>query len=87
MFPDKLPYGPPPNELLTMRSIRRQELHRRTKAHIGLVRQNLDEMKRQIDALLEQGWIRPSSSPYGAPILFIPKKGWKMENVHRTTGL
>ena len=37
-------------------------------------------MRRQIDALLEQGWIRPSSSPYGAPILFIPKKDgkWRM---------
>ncbi len=37
-------------------------------------------MKRQIDVLLEQGWIRPSSSPYGAPILFIPKKDgkWRM---------
>ena len=30
--------------------------------------------------LLEQGWIRPSSSPYDAPILFIPKKDgkWRM---------
>ena len=40
----------------------------------------LDKLKRQIDVLLEQGWIRPSSSPYGAPILFIPKKDgkWRM---------
>ena len=37
----------------------------------------LDELKRQIDTLLEQGWIRPSSSPYGAPVLFIPKKDGK----------
>ena len=28
----------------------------------------------QIKALLEKGHIEPSSSPYGAPILFIQKK-------------
>ena len=26
---------------------------------------------RQLDEYLEKGWIRPSSSPYGAPIVFI----------------
>ena len=40
----------------------------------------MDQLKRQIETLLEQGWIRPSSSPYGSPILFIPKKDgkWRM---------
>ena len=28
----------------------------------------------QLDEYLEKGWIRPSSSPYGAPIVFIRKK-------------
>ena len=30
--------------------------------------------------LLAQGFIRPSASPYGAPILFVPKKDgrWRM---------
>ena len=31
-------------------------------------------MRRQLDIYLEKGWIRPSSSPYGAPILFARKK-------------
>ena len=34
----------------------------------------LEEVKRQIDYLLEKGFIRPSESPFGAPILFVPKK-------------
>ena len=31
-------------------------------------------MEEHIKDLLEQGSIRPSASPYGAPILFVPKK-------------
>ena len=29
---------------------------------------------------LSRGWIRPSSSPYGAPVIFVPKKNgqWRM---------
>ena len=33
-----------------------------------------DELEEQIKDLLDQGFIRPSSSPYGAPVLFVPKK-------------
>ncbi|GBG78910.1 hypothetical protein CBR_g28624 [Chara braunii] len=34
----------------------------------------LDELRRQLKELVEKGWIRPSVSPYGSPILFVPKK-------------
>ncbi|GBG83825.1 hypothetical protein CBR_g37625 [Chara braunii] len=34
----------------------------------------LEELRKQLDELLEKGWIRPSSSPFGAPLLFVPKK-------------
>ena len=39
-----------------------------------------DELEEQIKDLLAQGFIRPSCSPYGAPILFVPKKDgrWRM---------
>jgi hypothetical protein len=32
------------------------------------------EVEKQIKYLLDQGWIEPSCSPYGAPILFVQKK-------------
>ena len=35
----------------------------------------LDELRSQIKTLLESGRIVPSSSPYGAPVLFAKKKG------------
>ncbi|GBG87138.1 hypothetical protein CBR_g44595 [Chara braunii] len=31
-------------------------------------------LRAQLDDLLDKGWIRPSSSPYGAPVLFVRKK-------------
>jgi hypothetical protein len=34
----------------------------------------LAELKDQIKELLEKGYICPSSPPWGAPIIFIPKK-------------
>ena len=34
----------------------------------------LAKVQRQLDKYLEKGWIRPSSSPYGTPIVFIRKK-------------
>jgi hypothetical protein len=37
----------------------------------------LVELKKQIDDLLEKGYIRPSTSPWTAPVLFIEKDGTK----------
>ena len=33
-----------------------------------------EEMKRQITEFLAKGWIVPSNSPWGSPLLFVPKK-------------
>jgi len=35
----------------------------------------LDEAKKQIQYMLDKGFIRPSDSPYGSPVLFAPKPG------------
>ncbi|GBG80214.1 hypothetical protein CBR_g30581 [Chara braunii] len=37
-------------------------------------REELSMLRAQLDDLLEKGWIWPSSSPYGAPVLFVRKK-------------
>ncbi|GBG72315.1 hypothetical protein CBR_g11894 [Chara braunii] len=34
----------------------------------------LEELRKQLDELLEKVWIRPSSSPFGAHVLFVTKK-------------
>lgn len=39
-----------------------------------------EEIKRQVTELLDASVIKPSSSPYGSPIVLVPKKdgGWRM---------
>jgi hypothetical protein len=34
----------------------------------------LGDLKEQIQELQEKGYIRPSSSPWGTPVIFLPKK-------------
>ena len=35
----------------------------------------LVELKKQLDELLQKGYIRPSISPWGSPVLFVKKDG------------
>ncbi|KAK9140371.1 hypothetical protein Scep_010052 [Stephania cephalantha] len=37
-----------------------------------------EEVMRQLDDLLEKGFIHPSMSPWGAPVLFVKKKDGSM---------
>ena len=74
VFPEKLPKGLPPKRTKDY-SI---ELVPETKpVKKGLYRMSdieLQEVKEKIQELLEQGFIRPSASPWGSPILFVSKK-------------
>ena len=36
------------------------------------------ELKKQLQELLDKGFIRPSASPWGAPVLFVKKKDGTM---------
>ena len=42
---------------------------------------DLEEIKKQIKELLEKGYIRPSSSPWGAPVLLVEKKDGSLRMV------
>ena len=39
-----------------------------------MVPAELKELKAQLEGLLSKGFIRPSTSPWGAPVLFVKKK-------------
>ena len=80
IFPEKLPKGVPVD-----REVQHQikvepgsKLPYRPPYRLGPAEQ--DELEEQVKDLLAQGFIRPSCSPYGAPVLFVPKKdgGWRM---------
>ena len=74
VFPQDLPKGLPPNRSVEMKI----DLERDSKPKMGpiykLSRKELEEMKNQLDEALENGFIRPSISPWGSPVLFTPKK-------------
>ena len=42
--------------------------------HFRLAPTELKELKEQLQELLDKGFIRPSTSPWGAPVLFVKKK-------------
>ena len=39
-----------------------------------MVVNELEELKKQLRELQSKGYIRPSSSPWGAPVIFVEKK-------------
>ena len=43
----------------------------------------LRELKAQLQEFLNKGFIRPSASPWGAPIFICKEEGWEFSDVHR----
>ena len=77
-FPDKLPSVPPPPDrvhhaidLVPNYQIPPRRLYRQTPTE-------LQETKRQIEEYLTAGHVRPSTSPFGAPVLLVKKKDGSM---------
>lgn len=80
VFPEDLPKGLPVHravdhqiELVPDSQPPYKQIYRMSPAE-------LEEVKSQVQELLEKGFIQPSKSPYGAPILFVPKPDgkWRM---------
>jgi hypothetical protein len=73
MFSDKLPGMPPDRDIEFA-----IELQLRTtpisKRPYRMPPVELAELKRQLQELLDKGFIRPSTSPWGCPVLFVKKK-------------
>ena len=80
VFPEKLPYGPPPKRMLDHEIEVVPGAEPPHKSPYRLSNAEMEELRNQVETLLEQGWIRPSSSPYGSPVIFVPKKNgqWRM---------
>ncbi|CAI7765728.1 unnamed protein product [Closterium sp. NIES-53] len=74
IFPDDLPTGLPPqrpHDHMIELEPRAQPIVQRK---FRLTQPELDKLRKQLEYVLEKEFIRPSSSPFTAPILFTPKK-------------
>lgn len=74
IFPEKLPAGLPPTRNVDHKIEVEPGQEPPCRTPYRLSQTEMDELKKQLDQLLEDGQIRPSVSPYGAPILFVRKK-------------
>jgi len=74
VFPDELPGGLPPARPWDHRIDVLPESTPPYRPPYRLSPGETEELKRQLDDLLEKGFIRPSSSPYAAPVIFVKKK-------------
>jgi len=73
VFPDDLP-GPPPDRSVNHKIDLEPASVPPHRPIYRMSEQELEEVKKQLDDLLSKGFIRPSVSPFGAPILFVKKK-------------
>ena len=77
VFPEELPGGPPDHdiefivELLTGTTPISKTPYR-------MPANELEELKKQIRELQDKGFVRPSSSTWGSPVLFVKKKDGSM---------
>ena len=73
VFPDDLP-GMPPERAIEFKIELQPGTAPISKAPYKMSREELAELKIQLKDLLDKGFIRPSSSPWGCPALFVSKK-------------
>ena len=73
VFPEELPGMPPDRDLQFAIDLvpRTTPLY---KKYCQMPSSELVELKKQLDEMLQKGYIRPSSSPWGSPAIFVDKK-------------
>ncbi|XP_073138128.1 uncharacterized protein [Henckelia pumila] len=77
VFPEEIPGFPPEREVeFSIELMPGTEPLSRAPYRLAPV--ELKELKEQLQELLSKGYIRPSSSPWGAPVLFVKKKDGMM---------
>ncbi|KAI3707648.1 hypothetical protein L6452_26275 [Arctium lappa] len=77
VFPDNLP-GLPPDRQVEFKIDLTPGAAPIARAPYRLASSKMKEMMSQLQDLLEKGFVRPSSSPWGAPVLFVKKKDGTM---------
>src|SRR6187551_691185 len=73
VFPDELPSMPPDREVEFVIDLKPGTAPIAKRPYRMGVKE-LEKLKEELRALLAKGYIRPSSSPWGAPVLFADKK-------------
>ncbi|KAF5781274.1 putative nucleotidyltransferase, Ribonuclease H [Helianthus annuus] len=73
VFPEELP-GLPPHRQVEFQIDLAPAAAPVARAPYRLAPGELQELSNQLQELLDRGFIRPSSSPWGAPVLFVKKK-------------
>lgn len=87
VFPDALPPGVPPDRGHPHRIVLEPNHKPPNLPTYRMSPLELDELRRQLKDLHEHEFIRPSSSPYGAPVLFVSKKEGTMRMCSDYRGL
>src|SRR5262249_39944726 len=77
VFPDELP-GLPPKREIDFEIELMANTEPISKAPYRMAPVALQELQKQLQELMDQGFIRPSVSPWGAPVLFVKKKDGSM---------
>lgn len=78
LFPDNLPPGLPPSRLVDHRIDEKPDSSPVTGPIYRLSQKELDTLRNYLKEEVDAGRIRPSTSPYGSPVLFVPKKNGKL---------
>ena len=78
VFPDELPAGLPPSREVDHRIELTPGAVPPSRPTYRLSASELVELKSQLEELTRSGFIQPSKSPFGAPILFVKKKDGTM---------